>query len=84
MRKLVIALLLVAFTTWPTFAIDFQHEWTTEEIAQLPQDRVKKIQKFCAKRYPDDLAFRWGCEENQYSALKALIERGSIPQEGEK
>jgi hypothetical protein len=49
-----------------------------EEIAKLPQDRVQAARRICAERWGQDYSWRVLCEDTQFKALRALIERGSI------
>jgi hypothetical protein len=57
-------------------------DFNSADIAALPQDKVVIIKQHCASRYPENFEMRVFCEDQQFSALKQLIQRGSIkPQE---
>jgi hypothetical protein len=51
---------------------------TKDEIDLLPQDSVVAIRKDCEREWGNDFRMRAYCEDNQYKALKALIDRGSV------
>jgi hypothetical protein len=48
---------------------------TKQEIAQLPQDKVAAIKNHCARKWGDNFDMRLYCEDEQYKALKTLIDR---------
>jgi hypothetical protein len=45
------------------------------EIAKLPQDKVAIIKQHCARKWESNFDMRLFCEDNQYQALKTLLER---------
>jgi hypothetical protein len=47
-----------------------------EEIVKLPQERVEAIRQLCARRWGHNYEMRVYCEDEQYRALKTLMERG--------
>ena len=49
-----------------------------QEINELPQDKVAVIKQHCATEWPVDFEMRVYCEDQQYVALKNLVERGSV------
>jgi hypothetical protein len=46
-----------------------------DEILKLPQDKVAVIKAQCAAKWGNDFDMRIYCEDNQYKALRTLIER---------
>jgi hypothetical protein len=52
--------------------------FSKEEISALPQDKVQAIIQYCQREWGDNFNMRIYCEDNQYQALKNLIDRGSI------
>jgi hypothetical protein len=72
MKKLLLAAATLAALSVPAFAF-----WamTTQEIAKLPQDKVQAIKIYCERRWGTNFEMRAYCEDNQYEALKTLIER---------
>jgi hypothetical protein len=62
-----------------TFASAAQAErMTKSEIDLLPQESVLAIRKDCEREWGNDFRMRAYCEDQQYKALKMLIDRGSI------
>jgi hypothetical protein len=52
---------------------------TSQEISTLPKDMVTEIKQHCATEWPADFEMRVYCEDNQYVALRKLMDRGSLP-----
>lgn len=72
-RKILIASTLALLATSSAFARD--SEFSKEQIARLPQEKVQIIRQHCAKDWPDDFHMRLVCEDEQYTALMLLIAR---------
>jgi hypothetical protein len=70
---LTVALALAALAGQASAHEDF----TPAEIAQLPSDKVQAIKKYCEKEWNENFRMRVFCEDQQYKALKVLINRGS-------
>jgi hypothetical protein len=58
-------------------------DWTPDMIAKLPKDRVEKVKKDCAARYPTDYSLQVVCEDTEFEALQTLIDRGVIKPQGD-
>ena len=72
MRTIAIALAALALSASAGFA---RNDMPKSEIAQLPQDKVQAIKDTCKGKWADDFDMRLYCEDKQYRALQALIER---------
>lgn len=57
---------------------------TPAEIAALPQDKVEQARQHCARLFPDQFSTRLYCEDQELTAIKQLIDRGSIKPKGDK
>lgn len=75
MHKLIICIAALVIVATPLSA---NAELSKDEIAKFPQDRVEAIRQLCARQWGHDYDMRVFCEDKQYRALKALIERGPI------
>lgn len=53
-------------------------QFNANDIARLPQSAVTDIKQYCAARWSSNYEMREYCENEQYAALKRMIERGSI------
>lgn len=74
MKRVFALLTLVLLAASPASAGD---NMSKAEIARLPQDKVQVIKEACAREWDDDFRMRIYCEDRQYRALQALIERNS-------
>jgi dsRNA-specific ribonuclease len=79
-RTLLLAAAAFALLATNALAEDFR----TADIAKLPQDKVAAVKQHCANRWANNFEMQEYCENEQFSALKRLIERGSIKATGEK
>ena len=72
MKTIAIALAALALSASGSFARD---DMPKSEIAKLPQDKVQAIKDNCKQDWGDNFDMRLYCEDKQYHALQALIER---------
>ena len=72
MRTTAIALAALALSASVSFAHD---NMPKSEIDKLPQDKVQSIKDTCKVDWGDNFHMRLFCEDEQYRALQALIER---------
>jgi hypothetical protein len=76
MRKLLVvttALVALAVPAHAQFG-----KMSKADIDALPQDSVAAIRRQCERDWGTDFGTRLYCEDQQYQALKALIDRGSV------
>jgi hypothetical protein len=76
MKRLTITAAVMATLMFPAIACS-NDAMTKEEIAQLPRDKVGVIKQTCEHKWGDNFQMRIFCEDQQYKALKLLIERNS-------
>jgi hypothetical protein len=74
MRTLAIALVALVLSASGSFAFA-RDDMPKSEIDKLPQDKVQAIKNNCKQEWGDNFDMRLFCEDNQYRALQALIER---------
>ena len=73
---------LLATAALLALASSAQAEMSKDEIDKLPQDKVQVVRRHCAEMFPTDFGTRLYCEDQEFKALKALIDRGSIARDG--
>jgi len=73
---------LIAAIAMLALAGTVQAEMPKDEIDKLPQDKVQVVRRHCAEMFPTDFGTRLYCEDQEFKALKALIDRGSIARDG--
>ncbi|UQE01148.1 hypothetical protein [Bradyrhizobium japonicum] len=81
MKRLALTAALLIGTATSAYCLD---RLTPAEIASLPQDQVAVAKGGCAAQWPNDFEMRLYCEDKQFSAMKKLIDRGSVSAKGDK
>ena len=75
---------LIAVSVSAVASAGWSGDLTAAEIACLPQDEVETAKRECVREWPNDFHMRLHCEDKQFKALRALVERGSIKPQGDK